>query len=69
VAAFALVQPATPDEAGYKAAWDKAFETAKSYWVPGDEIGAAEILVAGPIELSLPHLQLIPFLRKLGLVE
>lgn len=68
MSAFKMVEPTNADEAGYQEAWDRAFEEAKMYWEPGDEVRIAEVLVAGSVLLSR-RLELIPLLRELGLVE
>jgi hypothetical protein len=64
---FAVEQPATLDEAGFKAAWDAACDRAIRYWMTGQATPTtpfyAEILVGGPILLDGAPLRLLEIME------
>jgi hypothetical protein len=67
MSAFEVVNPVEVGEKGYQEAWDQAAKRAKTYWAPGGDVQAAEILVNGELLLTR-RLQLIPLLREHGLL-
>ncbi len=65
---YGVIHPTTQDEDGFRTAWAQATEAARKYWQPDNGVRAAELLVAGPVQLTR-RLELIPLLRERGLVE
>ena len=69
---FSIVQPVTPDEAGYDQAWAVARTAAVSYWLTGQATPntpfRAEILVGGELQIDQQPLRLLEVMTSESLV-